>query len=64
MCYNIFKLKVGTNLKNKWRLQKMEIKIKYNKKGFGPYSISFNNQTEAYDWIKYNDIEILEIIMG
>lgn len=42
----------------------MEIKIKYNKKGFGPYSISFNNQTEAYDWIKYNDIEILEIIMG
>jgi hypothetical protein len=43
---------------------KMEIKIKYNKKGFGPYNISFNNQTEAYDWIKYNDIEILEIIMG
>ena len=43
---------------------KMEIKIKYNKKSFGPYSISFNNQTEAYDWIKYNDIEILEIIMG
>ena len=42
----------------------MEIKIKYNKKGFGPYSVSFNNQTEAYDWIKYNDIEILEIIMG
>ena len=42
----------------------MEIKIKYNKKGFGHYIISFNNQTEAYDWIKYNDIEILEIIMG
>lgn len=42
----------------------MEIKIKYSKKGFGPYSISFNNQIEAYDWIKYNDIEILEIIMG
>ena len=42
----------------------MEIKIKYSKKGFGPYSISFNNQIEAYDWIKYNDIEILEIVMG
>ena len=34
------------------------IYIKYRKNGFGPYLARFENQSEAMEWLKANEVEV------
>ena len=34
------------------------IYIKYRKNGFGPYLVRFENQSEAMEWLKVNEVEV------
>lgn len=39
----------------------MRVVFTYKKNGFGPYSIGFDSQGEAMDWLKSNEVELQSI---
>ena len=39
----------------------MSVILIYKKNGFGPYSIRFDKQEEAMDWLKSNEVELWSI---
>lgn len=42
----------------------MKVHICYTKNGFGPYNKIFENSYEATEWLKENEVKVMNIIYG